>query len=250
MRFIGVIMMLAVVCGCGHKGPVIPLGDPLPVAPAGFSAQQRGDTLLLSWEIPTVNQDGSRIDGLKGFEVLRMDFDGIEICDTCRDTARPLSTLDLDYLQGATRSGSTVSMTDSGIDPPRAYRYHVVALSGQAHRGARATLDVVTLRPPEPPAALQGEGLDRLVKLQWDGDLPLGEGETLLGFLIYRTIAGQPFPPNPLQSRPVVENRYEDLGVANDIPLRYAVRSVILHAGKELQSRLSDEITVTPKAGR
>ena len=113
MRILGIVIMLAVLSGCGHKGPVVPLGEPLPVAPAGFSALQRGDTLLLSWKIPAVNQDGSRIESLKGFEVLRMDFDGSEICDTCRDTARALRTLELDYLQGASRSGDTITLPET-----------------------------------------------------------------------------------------------------------------------------------------
>jgi len=250
MRRLLLLVLLTVLSACGHKGAVLPLGVKLPAAPSGFSAQQRGNHFLLSWTAPTLNQDESPLENLLGFDVLRADFASEIPCDTCRDTSRQVRYVDLEYLQDAQRAGDQYSVTDDNITPQRAYRYHVVAVTADKHRGARASLDVVAHLPPPPPQNLWGEGLDRLVRLNWDEVTLPGSDCELLGYHVYRAQGDQPFPLQPLQKNLVVETRFEDLGVANDVPLRYAVRAVMQVGEQEVHSDLSEEIAITPQAGR
>jgi len=243
------VLLLLLLSACGHKGPVRPLGEHLPVAPTGLQAQQRGTSVLLSWNLPTSNQDGSPLTDLQGFEVLRMDFAGDSPCATCRDTSRPIEFVDLEFLQQAQRSGDRILLADRAIEPQRAYRYSIVAVTTRERRGVRASIDAVTVTPLPPPGGLTAEGLDRLVRLSWN-PAPSQEDGTLLGYRVFRTEVGTPFPLTPVQTQLVSEPRFEDLGVANDVPLRYAVRAVWDVAGREVASDLSEAITVTPKAGR
>jgi len=250
MRYLVLSLILLALTGCGHKGPVLPLGVKLPAAPGGFTAQQRGASVLLSWSAPTRNQDDSQIDNLLGFDLLRMDFATETPCATCRDTSRQVRYVDLEFLQDAQRSGDLFWVSDDGIAPKRAYRYHVVAVTTDQRRGARASLDLVAHTPPLPPEKLQGEGLDRLVRLSWEEAAVPGSACDLLGYQIYRTEDDTPFPLQPVQKNLVVDTRFEDLGVANDTPLRYAVRAILQVGDQEVHSELSEEIVVTPRAGR
>ncbi|PLY12563.1 MAG: hypothetical protein C0624_00810 [Desulfuromonas sp.] len=250
MRLLTTLLLLSFLVGCGHKGPLVPLGAKLPAAPDNFKAQQRGDGFLLSWNAPTRNQDDSPLTNLLGFEVRRMDFDSDTPCATCRDTSQQVLYVDLEYLQNAQRSGDLFLVSNDGITPQRAYRYHVIAETGDKRQGALATLDVVAQQPPLPPANLKGEGLDRLVRLSWDEAAVPGADCNLLGYHVYRSEGNKPFPQQPLQQNLVAGTRFEDLGVTNDTPLRYAVRSVLLVGEQEVYSALSEEIVVTPREGR
>lgn len=243
------LLLLLLLTACGHRGPVRPLGEHLPVAPTGLQAQQRGSSVLLAWNLPTSNQDGSPLTDLRGFEILRMDFAGDTPCATCRDTSRPIDFVDLEFLRQAQRSGDRIYLADRTIEPQRAYRYSVVAVTIRERRGVGASIDVVTLPPPSPPGNLIAEGLDRLVRLSWDSP-PEAEGGVLLGYRVFRAENDTPFPLTPVQAQLVTESRFEDLGVANGAPLRYAVRAVLDVAGQEVVSDLSEAVTVTPKAGR
>ena len=249
--FIIICALGLLISACGHKGPVLPLGEKLPVAPNELAALQRGHAYLLSWDIPQINQDGSTLDNLIGFDILRMDFDSATPCATCRDTSRQVGYVDLEYLQDASRTGDRFFVMDRGVESQRAYRYHVVAVNNDKRRGERATLDVSAVEPPAPPGDLKATGLDRLVRLDWSSTVePLPEGATLTGYLVFRTEADTPFPLQPLTPKPSLDTRYEDLGVANDILLRYAVRSVVLQHGQQVESVLSEPVSITPRAGQ
>jgi len=249
MRRLTIPLLFLLLAACGHKGPVRPLGEHLPVAPTGLQAQQRGENILLAWDLPTRNQDGSPLEDLQGFDILRMDFADDTPCATCRDTSRRIEFVDLEYLQQTRRQGDRFYVVDRAVAMNRAYRYSVLAVTTRNRRGVRASIDAITLPPPLPPTDLAAEGLDRLVRLSW-APAPVPEGGALLGYQIFRAEAETPFPLTPQQHQVVTEPRYEDLGVANGVPLRYAVRAVVSVAGKEVHSALSEPVTVTPKAGR
>ena len=66
--------------------------------------------------------------------------------------------------------------------------------------------------------------------------------------MLYEVITSFPFTPLP--GSPVIETHFEDLGVSNDTPLHYSVRTVVKIDGREVQSARSEEFVVTPQAGR
>ena len=78
VRVVILCMGLFALASCGKKGPVRPLLKPLPQAPAAVTVRQQGETTLLSWTLPTRNQDASSLTDLQGFAVYRMEYDPVE----------------------------------------------------------------------------------------------------------------------------------------------------------------------------
>jgi hypothetical protein len=250
MRILATFMTILLLTACGHKGPVRPLGEQIPVAPRDLSGLQQGDSFLLSWKIPTRNEDGSTLDNLLGFRVMRMDFNSDTPCATCRDTSREVHFVDLEYMDESQRKGDVIYLTDHDIQPGFAYRYHVAAVTTQNEIGIRATMDKRSHQPPLPPQNLNAEGLDRLVRLTWDEPLVPSEDAELLGYLIYRSSSDEPMPLTPITKKPIAGTNYEDLGVPNDTLLRYVIRTVLKIDNKEVYSSPAEETSVTPRKGR
>lgn len=61
MKRVAAVLAAAALAGaCGKKGPPLPPLVKLPVAPAEFAAERRGDTVSLEFKAPAANTDGTR----------------------------------------------------------------------------------------------------------------------------------------------------------------------------------------------
>jgi len=236
-------LALLLCAACGKKGPVRPLLKPLPEAPAA-EARQQGGAVLLSWTIPTSNQDGTPLTDLQGFIVYRMDYDPEEGCPDCREPSAVLREIDLDYLQGAVRIENRLIMRDSETEVGRGYRYRVVPLTTGGLSGAGTSLSLPLSAPPLPPENLQAEGHDRLIRLTWS---PAGPEAT---YNLYRQAAGEPTPMTPLNRQALTEPSYDDFAVENDKTYVYSVRTVDRVAGHPVESDPSPPLETVPVPGR
>lgn len=251
LRFLGLaaLMLTTLLTGCGKKGPVRPLELPLPAAPSNLSLQQRGEALRLSWEVPTANQNGTPLTDLQGFRLFRLPFVPGQECLECRDLSVLLAEIDLDYPQGTIRDGSRLTYVDDAVQAGTGYRYRIVPFTARDHEGAPASLSAIVYPAPPSPAGLTAEGLDRLVRLQWEAPVLDGSQGQVVGYRLYRHTDPDRVAASPVNRQPLTEPRFEDFGRDNGTPLTYAISLIVRQQDTEVESALSERVTVTPKAG-
>jgi hypothetical protein len=243
------LLLFSLLVACGLKGPLKPLREPLPTAPAGFSLQQKGARILLSWGIPHQNQDGSPLTDLAGFRVYKMHYNPAEDCPECRDTSVLLREVDPDYLRGAIQLGNRLFLWDADLTEGLGYRYRVVPYTRSGFDGASAVAMRIFLPPPTAPTGVSAQPLDHQVRLTWTPPLELSP-ETLVGYNVYRRSADGSFSPEPLNPALLKKARFEDFTVRNGVAYHYAVRSVAREQKETVESALSAEVAATPRRGQ
>lgn len=241
-----VLLLLLALSACGKKGPVRPLIKPLPAAPTGFFTHQAGNRVLLSWTIPSVNQDGSKLDDLLGFHLYRIEYEEGSFCPECRDPEAPLHRFDLDYLEEVRRDGQRLSFWDTQVRPGVGYRYRLRAVTRKGFEGEGSTLQRVVRAAPPAPEGLSGQPGDRKVQLRWRTPEELAAGDVLLGFNVYRSTGDVPLPEKAHNITLILAPEFDDYGLDNNTPYRYAVRSVVRSGGEVVESEASAEVVATP----
>jgi predicted small lipoprotein YifL len=250
MLLLLLLFLITTATGCGRKGPVRPALLPLPAAPENIALQQRGDSLLLAWELPARNQDGSPLTDLQGFRVLRMRFAAGKDCPECRDTSTLLQEIDLEYLRQARRIGNRLYLRDGDLQPGFGYRYRIVPFTRAGHEGEAATIQGSYLSPPPAPTGLVASGLDRMARLQWQGVAEERPEAETLGYRVYRRLDDQLFPPQSVNRQPLIEPLFDDFGLENGRLYHYSVTTVVRIGDLTMESALSESAAAVPEAGR
>jgi len=243
------LLLLVLLAGCGKKGPVRPLKQPLPAAPPEIALRQMGMRFLLAWDIPKVNQDGTSLTDLQGFNVYKMRYDPAEDCPECRDTSVLLEEIDLDYLRDVIRRGDRLYFWDTELKTGFGYKYTVVPFTRRHRDGAPARVRQPMVPPPLPPTALVATGHDRMVRLAWEPAEENRQGVELIGYNLYRHKPGEAFPPRPLNHNPVTKNAFDDFDVQNGTNYIYSIRAVVSIMDHPVESPLSVSAEVVPREG-
>jgi predicted small lipoprotein YifL len=220
---------------CGVKGPVKPPLSRSPSAAKDLAVRQIGERLLVSWNLPKTNQDGSPLE-LQGFEVFRNAYDPVAGCAECGQTQDPFLVIDLEYLQNVTRDGDRLSFQETGLTPDSGYLYRVLAVDRRGAKGAEASAKTVfhTAPPaPRPPAATrETQG----VRLNWSSS----PGETreagFIGYNLYRLAQDRALPLTPVNPEPLIDPTYLDVQVAPDGKPAYVLRSLWRMGGQLVES--------------
>jgi hypothetical protein len=247
------LFWLCLVClllgACGFKGRPQPLEKPLPEAPGNLQARQLGNRMRVSCNLPEINQDGTPITDLAGFNLYRMIYDPQDACPDCLDRSTLLQSIDLAYPVNAQVFEKRVYIFDRDIRPDKGYHYRVAARTEAGREGASVTVRRQALQPPSAPTGLTATGHDRMVRLTWTDFTP-AFGTSLLGYQLYRGEAGNPPDPAPINATSVKTNRFDDFGVENDQAYSYQLRAVLKRGEITLESPVSPLVSATPQAGR
>ncbi len=243
------LLLIMMTTACGKKGPVRPKLTSRPQAPAAVTLQQQGQLFVLGWNIPTLNEDGSRVEGLKGFRVQRLAYDAADACPTCREPQEPVASLDLDFPAPAQRIGQRIYWRDTTILPGNGYRYVIIPVSVGNLEGAATYVHLVAQEPPAGPTDLRAEAGDSQVRLSWSAPT-LPPGSELLGYNLYRRVAQRPFPIVPVNAEPLKETRLTDRGLDNQRAYEYRVSALINRDGQRLESMPTAGVLIAPQAGR
>ncbi|MFA5700167.1 MAG: fibronectin type III domain-containing protein [Desulfuromonas sp.] len=244
------LLLALALSGCGKKGPVMPLEARLPVAPTDVTLSQRGESLLLGWDVPKFNQDGSELTKLKRFDIYRIDYDPARGCPECRNPTHLLQQIDADYYRSTSGDSRRIYMWDHFVQPGSGYRYRIVPVNNKDQAGNAATIHRPCFPAPPPPENLRVETADRQVTLQWDAaPQPENSGQpVVIGYNIYRCNAGEYFGPRPLNREPFKPTLYVDMNLDNNHTYRYTVRTVAQHDEFVLESEAAPAISATPAA--
>lgn len=243
------LLILLLLPACGKKGPLRPKLTPVPAAPADFQARQLGGELLLSWNLPGANQDGSPLEDLRTLHLYRDEFDPAEECPECRETSILYRKIDLDYLEQARRQGNHLLLSDAAILPGRGYRYRLVAVGGSGQEGAPAKLRIIAQAAPPAPEQLAATPLDQQVRLNWAAVAPQ-PGTTLVGYNVYRRSPDGSFAEAPVNLAPVEATSFDLFGLQNSQAYIFGVRSLLQQGRIRVESAAAETPPIMPQRGQ
>lgn len=240
-------LILLLLVACGQKGPVRPLDSPLPGPVKGVELRQVGESLLLSWQLPEKNLDGSPLKQPPQLDIYRMPYDPKDECPECIDRSTLLASIDPELPTPARRVADRYLFADHKLAVGTGYRYRLVPrVAGGS--GQPVIRRQIYQQPVAAPQQLQGVVRDRSVRLSWQPLVPT-ENETLIGYRVYRRLDGEEPSPAPLNAEPLTETHFEEFSLANGTRYRYRVRALVKRGKQLVEGIASSEVAVTPKAG-
>jgi fibronectin type 3 domain-containing protein len=234
-------------CGCGKKMAPIPPDSLVPGEVRNFSVRQDGQAVRLEWLFPRVNIDNQPLTDIQGFRILRSQ-EALTFTAGCPPELKPVATIDLAFAQVGEVQGEQVRYRDGNLEPGNRYFYQVIGYDRGDHLGLPSPIvsqvwDVL----PQQPARLEAQAGDRQVMLTWTTVTLLANGKSLSGganYNVYREAQGSGF--TLVNTSPVVEAKFQDITVANDVTYRYLVRTVRQVGSSSLESLDSPVQTVKP----
>ena len=235
------------ISSCGVKGPVKPPLSRSPSAATGLTARQIGDRLLISWNLPKTNQDGSPLE-LQGFEVFRNPFDPASGCPDCGMPEIPYRDIDLEYLRDVTRDGDRLLIEETSLTAGRGYFYRIVPVNTKGGEGASATIQTVFHPVPFPPRQPIATRETRGMRLRWSASAAETREAGFLGYNVYRHKKDQFRPMIPINKEYLIDTTFLDLQADPEEMASYTLRSVWRIGDQVLETSDSEPATATPAA--
>ncbi len=239
------LILAGTLSGCGKKGPVRPIRQPIPKAPEEFVLRQQGRQMLLIWSLPRQNDDESPLTDLAGFRIYRSMFDAGDECPECLETPNQWRLVDLEYLRDVQRVGDRFFLNDSDLVIGRGYQYRIIPYNRWGQDGHTALARLVLNEPPPAPVEAQVRKHENGMTITWQPVKNLPAEMQLLGYNVYRRRPGRPFPPAPQNRQPLDSLLFEDRDFTAEKTYLYAVRTVVLKGDQMIESPLSDLAVTT-----
>jgi predicted small lipoprotein YifL len=241
---IALTFVVLLVTACGKKGPLVYPEMLVPAAPSNVAVQQSGNSLKLSFALPSKDRSGRSLLGLAGVTILKRDAMAGQLpgCPACTDDYSLFRKLNLEFLPAGTqRSGSLIVLLDGEVRTGRDYSYIVTAFTRDNVAGAPSAPITAGMVPPPLPPLLKVSSQPTQINLELVGP-SLVDG-TFAGYSLYRAVKGEAYSSWPLNSEPLKVNHYSDVGLERGTSYVYAVRSVVRSAtGAVVESGMSNEV--------
>jgi len=235
---------LALLLGCGKKGPLVPPEALAPAAIGNLSVVQQGGRFQVSWSAPGRQEGGDRLEDLAGFLLFKRTLlPPAEDCETCPSAYTEVAHVDLDYPKGVKRLGNRYLFEDYDLKQGKAYQYKVRSFNTDGVQSTDSNKARHTaLAAPLPPVVEALPSATGLV-LAFVA-LPPDEG-SITGYNIYRSKAGSPMPTAPLNAKPLNAKTYEDKDLLVGVRYSYTVTSVVTVNGESAESDPSNQVEAT-----
>ena len=252
-RFLGCVLLVVGLLGCGRRGAPVPPRPAAPAAVGALRAELVGSAILLSWNRPTRNEDGSPLTNLLDFRVFRAVGPTVTRGASGRPTFTLLATVRADQPENAVVQDSQYAFRDdggsAGFTPGLRYSYRLQAVNRRGVAGAQSGEVFVdfTLAPP-PPVGLAAVAGDGVVNLTWKPpEVPVPPGApSPRGYNIYRGLQSGVYGSQPINVGPIVETQFRDTAVQNETTYYYVVRSAGGDRPPWRESANSNEVSATP----
>ncbi len=246
IKFILLLLCFTALVACGNKGPVRPLETPTPRAVQAPEVRQQGDALLLGWQLPSSNQDGSPLVQPPVVDIYRMTYDPKDDCPECFDRSTLLASINPQLPAPAQQAGKRFLLHDRPLQPGTGYQYKLIARNQDGEQSRPIILRQAYGEPVPAPRQVKAISRDRTVLLEWQ--MPaLEAADSLIGYLVYRRLdsGGSPYP---LNSQPLKETVFEDFNLENGSRYHYRVRALVKRGDQQVEGLASPELSATPKA--
>ncbi|MCA1960124.1 MAG: fibronectin type III domain-containing protein [Desulfomonile sp.] len=238
-----VVIAISVVVGCGYKTNPRPATATIPGEVGLVSARAYPDRIVLTWDVPSGNTDGSPLKDLSGFKVYRSTQKVGEQCENCEYTENVYANVDAENPVNAVITQGQVLYTDRGVNTGTIYHYSVTPYNLKGREGERSQIVTVTIDDPPPaPTGVQVSVDARGIVLRWE------RPEADAGIRSYRIYRGS--VPKADEMKAVgntrsTETYFVDRDAEKGKTYFYTVRSVKLNQGIPLESLASVAVKET-----
>jgi fibronectin type 3 domain-containing protein len=215
-RFICVVsaILLLSLIACGKKAPPLPRGARVPAPVGDFKGEVKDGVLFLSFVMPASNLDGTGIEGLAGFKILKS-------CSGCEGRLERWREIRLTDTAGFTVFQNRIYLYDDDLTQGQDYSYQVIAFTEKEVNGAPSGVySIKWEKTPRPPKEVRAEGEDRRIELSWSK-------EDGVFYNVYR-FEGDVYPLAPVNSLLLTNTFFTDRELENGKRYTYEVRSVRL----------------------
>lgn len=237
-----VMFIVAALSGCGYKTNPRPATDAVPSEIGLVNAQGHKDRIVLKWEVPQRNTDGSSLTDVSGFKVYRTVHKIDEDCQNCESKSVLHANIDYQNPSNASIEKGVVTFSDGQVAPDNVYYYYVSVynLRGRESKTSQEVTVVFDKAPP-PPAELKAEVDAKGVRLEW---LVPEDGQGIKNFRVYRADADAPRDLKSIGSTKWGENSFTDKTAEIGKTYRYAVSSLKMNRGVSIESDFSQSVPI------
>lgn len=201
--------------------------------------------MIISWNIPQKNSDGSPLRDLAGFKIYRGKID--DSCLGCPTDLPLYRDIDLEAPGGTLVEKEKITFMDRGITQGERYGYKVAAYNKLGYFGEfSAVMSAEWLSPPPPPGGLEGIPGDGSATLQWTPYAKRDEDDNFFGYRVYRSRRSGTYNNAPVNDEPLTKEFFTDTGLANNEPYYYIVRSAVKAGETITEGAPSAEILIIP----
>jgi hypothetical protein len=244
------VFLMIGLLSCGKKtNPIVPV-KVLPQKVEHLDYQIKGKSLLVSWDIPQKNTDGSPLRDLKGFKLLKGEWPTQEFCLTCPDRFQETLWIDLKgpELPDITIAPEEVRLTLNRLRPGYTYVFQVIAVTKKDLASEQSrTLRVAWDLPLMPPIDLGAKPVQQGLEVFWDRPKALVDGsppEGLVGYVLYRRTGKGPWISLNTHDKPIEKTDFIDSDLQEGTTYTYRVKALRRIQEYYLESESSEELTM------
>ena len=224
-------MLCTIQCvGCGKKGDPTAPRPVLPGEIENLAVHPQGESITLAWSIPQTNTDGTPLDDLKGFKIVRSVSSFEKECKGCPKKFVLLYDVDYETHMMQNPQATTIEYIDRDIRFRTIYTYRVFSYNASNRLSPPSdTREVFWDAPLLPPRNLYAELEGKSAILFWEEPLTLADGgpiEGLAGYNLYRRLYDEDYSLNPVNDKPITTPACRDNGIDPDRNYFFKVRAV------------------------
>jgi fibronectin type 3 domain-containing protein len=243
------IVILVVSClfvGCGYKTNPRPASATIPGEVGLVDARVYPHRIVLRWDLPKSNVDGSLLKNLSGFRVYRETHKTGEECESCKERKTFYANVDYQYPTSAVIKEGEVEYSDLKVEPGNVYYYSIAPYNLKGRDGpVSQKVEVVFDASPPPPTDLTASQGPHGIFLRWSAPPRLAG---IRNYRIYRASGTHPKDMEPIGRTKWAETYFTDKDVQKEKTYYYEVRSLKMNKGVSLESRPSETASAVMSA--
>ncbi|MFC1837170.1 fibronectin type III domain-containing protein [Thermodesulfobacteriota bacterium] len=247
LTVITVLLVVALMPGCGRKTPLVPPQKLVPVAinDLRYSLDENG--VSLQWSYPVRMENGDVLTSIESFEVLRAEILHDEYCEGC-----PVRFDKQVLIEGgplpATGESRKATYRDAGLRDGYRYLYKVRSRGDWWFPSNDSNIvSFLWSSPPKNPEGLQAATGDKTVMLSWEPVKMNIAGNILQqdpAYQVYRKSGNGGFAAI---GKPVQDMKFTDTGLINDVEYTYRVRALVTNGDTLQAGGFSQETSGIPR---
>ena len=235
-----ILIVSCLLAGCGYKTSPRPATATIPGDIGLIDAHGYAHRIVLRWNVPPSNTDGSALRDLSGFKLYRFDQAAGEECDNCEEKKSLYANVDFQNPANAVISKGEVTYTDKDVSPGNVYSYWVSSYNLRGREGRLSQVVAVPYsEPPPDPEHLSASAGARGIALEWDAP---ARADGIRGYRVYRGTTDKSEDMKSVGGTSSGETSFVDREAEKDIPYFYHVRSFKMEKGISLESSPSSTV--------
>jgi fibronectin type 3 domain-containing protein len=247
-KCIWVLMVFCVLFGCGYKTRPRPITATIPGEIGLPDAHAYPDKVVLKWNVPATNADGSSAADISGFKVWRLTQKVGDECENCEDKKVLYANVDFQNPSNAIIEQGKVTYTDPAVTPGNIYNYSVSVYNFRGKEGQRSEdVSVVMEEPPPPPENVAADFDSQGAVLVWDSPPRLSG---IKNYRIYRSDTDSDKDMKSIGNTKWAEKNFIDKDVEKEKTYYYQIRSVKITRGVPIESAPSETVSIKVPAVR